>query len=395
MRSATAITYELDDMQMAAEELIKQIRKAVPLGEHSVAMLHSQPEIDNGELSAILSRELGFPVIGGTTAGAATLNNDGHHELAIVLHVLTADDCRFATAISDSMATEPKERIFDTYQRALGQLPQEDAPKLVVCVTSIMQSYSSDDGLAALSEASGALPVFGYVAADDFEFCKQQVFLSGEAGNDRIALLLIAGNVKPVFEVKNLAGTRPLSKRKVTKAHDNIICEIDGKPAYEYIKEFPFISDDTQVLWNYQFFVEMDDAGGDGIAVSRALNTYDKRTGEINCFANVPQNASIGLLYCDGDDVKATCEAALRELSGKLAGGGDYRYSTVLIASCSLRNLFLVDQKSAEGDLVKRILPPELVVSGLYAFGEISPTSVKDGIAINRFHNATLTMCAL
>ncbi len=402
MRSATAITYELDDIPAAVDELIDQIQGKLILGKESVALLHAQPHMATGELSGLLSERLGFPVIGGTTAGAATLSNEGHHELAAMLHVLTADDCLFATAISESLANDPQRRIVDVYRDALEKLKQKDPsakPALVFCVASIVQSCSSDDGLATLSEASGGLPVFGFVAADDFEFCEQQVFLDGMSGGDLVAILLIAGNVRPIFTVKNLAGSHALSKRRVTKAHDNVICEIDGRPAYEYLKDFPFIDDATKVLWNYQFFVEMADAAeSDDALVSRALNTYDKQTGEISCFANVPENSHISLLFCDDADVKASCGIALEEISAKITQAEKedaYRYSTVFIASCSLRNMFLADQKDAEGNLVREHLPSSLAVSGLYGFGEIAPTSVRGGKAVNRFHNATMTICAL
>jgi len=66
----------------------------------------------------------------------------------------------------------------------------------------------------------------------------------------------------------------------------------------------------------------------------------------------------------------------------------------VLIATCSLRNMFLAAMREAEGDLIKELFPQDLTVSGLYAFGEIAPTSVKNDKAVNRFHNATFTICA-
>lgn len=399
MRSSTAITYELDDIPAAVAELVGQIRGKLKLDKESVGILYGQPDMELGELSALLYKELGFSIIGGTTAGAATLSNDGYHELAVMLHVMTASDCRFATAISPSLSTTPRRHIVDTYNEAAAKLRaagQADEPKLVFCITSIVQGYSSDEGLACLSDSSGGLPIFGFVAADDFEFSKQQVFLNGDVGGDRMALLLISGNIRPVFEVKNLAGSQTLSKRRVTKAHDNIICEIDGKPAYEYISEFPFIDKEAGVLWNYQFFVEMqNESDNDGVLVSRALNSYDRESGEISCFANVPQGSDIGLLYCDGSDVRSTCEKALDALKVKLNGQEGYQYSTLFIASCSLRNMFLAEQKDAEGNLIKEMLPPNLVTSGIYAFGEIAPTSVKDGKAVNRFHNATMTICAL
>jgi len=401
MKSATAISYELDDIQAATKELTMQIKNRLTLCKHTVAILHGQPDMKIGELSAAISAELGCHVIGGTTAGGAVLTSDGHHELAVVLHVISDDDCLFATAISGSMEISPKKEIQDTYKKAYQSLKEQDLlaePKLIICITSIYQNYSSDDTLADISNLCHRLPVFGYNAADDFEFCKQQVFLNGEIGGDRLAILMISGNIRPIFQTANLAGKQTLDKRLVTKAHNNVICEIDGKPAYEYIKKFPFIDDQTKVLWNYQFFTEMgSNTDNDGVPVSRALNSYDKETGEITCFANVPQGSYIGLLYCDGEDVGTSSEAGLKKFMDHLQSTSkenEYEYSTVLIASCSLRNMFLADQKKLEGNLVNELIPKNLTVSGLYAYGEIAPTSIKGDKAVNRFHNATLTMCA-
>jgi hypothetical protein len=399
MKSATAISYELDDIATATSELTNQIKNKLVFRKNSFAILHGQPDMEIGKLSAAISLELGCQVIGGTTAAGATITNEGYHELAVVLHVMTDDDCLFAASISGSLEDAPQNEIENTYHSAYRNLKAQDKaaePSLIICITSILQNYPSDNSLADLSNACGDLPIFGYNAADDFEFCKQQIFLNGEVGCDRMAILLLSGSIKPIIQVENLAGKQTLEKRLVTKAHDNIICEVDGKPAYEYIKEFPFIDDQTKVLFNYQFFVEMKNADDyDGISVSRALNTYNKETGEVMCFANVPQGSYIGLRYCDGKDVAVTSETALKEFMNKLKDTDDgYKYSTVLIATCSLRNIFLTDNKDMEGNLVKELLPPELTVSGLYAFGEIAPTSVSNNRAVNRFHNATFTMCS-
>jgi len=400
MKSATAISYELDDIAAATKDLTEQIRSKLVRGKNNIAILHGQPEMEIGELSAAISRELGCQVIGGTTAAGAVLTNEGYHELAVVLHVLSDDECLFAAAISGSMATNPEKEIEDTYGKALQSLKAQDAaadPQMVIYVTAILQSIDSDSILEKVSDLCGSVPVFGYNAADDFEFQKQQIYLDGEMGGDRLVVLLLSGGVRPVFHTAHLAGKQALEKRLVTKARGNVIYEIEGKPAYDYIKSFPFIDDETKNLFNYQFFVEMQaDESSDGIAVSRALHSYDKESGEVICFANVPENSYIGLLYCDGNDVANTCESGIKGLMDKInAVGDDYEYSTVVIATCSLRNMFLADMKQAEGDRIRDLIPQSLAVSGLYAFGEVAPTSVRgNNKAVNRFHNATLTVCA-
>lgn len=398
MKSATAISYELDDITAAAKELTSQIRGKFSFENNTIAILYGQPDMDIGALSETISHELGCHVIGGTTAAGALITNEGYHELAIVLHVLSGDDCIFSAAISGSLETRPEKSIKDTYQKAYLNLKEQDAvaePKMVICAMSIIQSIASDKILEIISRLCGSLPVFGFSAGDDFEFCKQQVYLDGEIGGDRLALILLSGNVQPVFHTASLMGRQVLDKRLVTKAHDNVIVEIEGKPAFEYIKGFPFIDNETTALFNYQFFVEMQGENSDGIPVSRALNSFNKETGELSCFANIPQNSFIGLFYCDGKDIALSSEVGMKDFLSKLSAiSNGYEYSTVLIVSCSLRNMYLAGMKEKEGELAGELIPPGMTVSGLYAFGEIAPTSIIENKAVNRFHNATFTICA-
>lgn len=399
MKSAIAITYELDDIAAASAELVSQIHEKLVLDEQSVGILYGQPDMEIGQLSAKLSEELGFSIVGGTTGCGGSLSSEGYHDLAVLLHVMTASDCSFSVAISPALDADPKQGIIDTYHDALSQLEDVSAsPKMVFYIAPLLANYSADSCLETLAEAVGGLPVFGFIAADDFEFCKQQIYLNEKCYGDRIALLLISGNIHPVFEVRTLAGSRTLSKRHVTKAHDNIICEIDGKPAYEYLTEFPFINQESGTLYNYQFFTEMqNEADNDGVLVSRVLHSYDKASGEIVCFANVPQDSYIGLLCCDGEDVKETSKKAFESLTEKIntekQKGNEY--SSVFIANCTIRNMFLARDKDIDGELISEMIPSDLVTSGLYAFGEIAPTSIRNGKAVNRFHNATITICAI
>jgi hypothetical protein len=343
MKSATALSYELDDLVTTVEELTSQIRDKLTFEKNTIAILHGQPDMEIGELSSMLARELDCQVIGGTAGAGSVLTSDGYHELGLVLHVLTDDNCLFSTAISDPLSEGPIKVVEDTYKTAYKNLKEQDAgaePKLVIFFTLISPDISSDTCLAKLSDVCGGIPVFGYNAADDFEFCKQQVVLNGETGGNRFALLLIAGDINPIFQVGNLEGKETLEKCHVSKAHDNVICEIDGKPAYEYIKSFPFIDDETQNLLNYQFFVEMKNAAeDDGVPVSRALFTFNKETGEVMSYADVPQDSYIGLRYCEGNDVKISTKDSLKEFSSKL-GKADGKYSTMLIATCTLRSMY-------------------------------------------------------
>lgn len=399
MKSAIAISYELDDIELAAAELTAQIRQKLPLLKESIGILSAQPDMETCKLSKRLHELLGFSIVGGTTAAAAHLSHEGQLEFAVVLHVMTADDCLFSCSISDPLIHPSKETVTATYHNALAKLREKQAdaqPKAIIFITCIDYDFVVEAQLECLHKESGGAPIFGYVSADDFEFSKQRVFLDGVCTNNLVAILIISGNVKPIFEVKNLAGTQNLSRKRVTRAEENIIYEIDNKPAWEYIKSFEFITS-PQALWGYQFFVELQDApDNDGVSVSRALQSSNTETGEVFCAGRVPQNSFISLKHCEESDVESSCREALLEFAEKIRNAQDdsYTYSTVFVASCSLRSMYLSRHKDAEGKLLSEMLLPGLAASGIYAFGEFAPTSMRDGKATNRFHNATFTLCA-
>ena len=402
MKSAIAISYELDDVNAACDELIEQISKKLVFEKESVAVLYSQPKIDSKKLSSLLHERLGIPVFGGTTVAAAMLSSEGYLEFSVLLHVMTADDCFFSVAISQSMeGGDTRQTMLNTYEAALNGLKQKapnEEPKLLFCITSIVQSFAPDDNLSLLTKISSDLPIYGFVAGDDFEFEHQEVFLNNESHKDVMVILLIAGNVKPLFIVKNLASTQNFQKATITKSEANIIYEINSKKASDYMRELSFVTDDSDILWNFQFFVSTPDAeNDDGIAYSRALKTMDKETGAVSCFAGVPQGSEIALQYCDDVGVKLTCEQAMEELNEKVAKAekGNYEYSTALLTSCCLRHAFLAHNADAEGSTISTMIPKSIAASGLYGFGEIAPTSIQGKKAVNRFHNATLTICLL
>jgi hypothetical protein len=52
-------------------------------------------------------------------------------------------------------------------------------------------------------------------------------------------------------------------------------------------------------------------------------------------------------------------------------------------------------ESEAEGTILEELLPDGLTLAGAYCLGEICPTRYVDGMATNRFHNCSFTLCAL
>jgi hypothetical protein len=55
----------------------------------------------------------------------------------------------------------------------------------------------------------------------------------------------------------------------------------------------------------------------------------------------------------------------------------------------------MADDKDLEGDVLISHLPEGVKLAGFYAYGEICPTVIDNGKALNRVHNESIVICAM
>jgi hypothetical protein len=105
MRSIVAITNEMDDAEAAVGELVGQIDARGPLGKNSCGFVFCDAEMAHGDFMAKLKEKLSFDIVGCTSIANFDTNN-GATILSSVLTVLTGDDVRFGTALTDAINAE-------------------------------------------------------------------------------------------------------------------------------------------------------------------------------------------------------------------------------------------------------------------------------------------------
>jgi hypothetical protein len=57
--------------------------------------------------------------------------------------------------------------------------------------------------------------------------------------------------------------------------------------------------------------------------------------------------------------------------------------------------MILGSDSDAEGQILSELLPKNLNLAGAYCLGEICPARYKNGEVSNRFHNCSITFCAI
>jgi hypothetical protein len=397
MKSAVVISYELDDPEEAARQLAGSLGEKLPLGKNSVGILLCDADTDGAAVTGELKKLLGFEVAGMTTL--AVLDSDGHHEAAIVLMVLTADDCGFFTAVSESLAEGDHERkIADTY-RAAGPAGTEDygaRPGVMFAFCPYGMPFSGDRYPDILSQTAEGVPLMGGISSDDYDYVLARVFLSGNAYKDAMVSVGVWGNVKPAFALRHVTSRFAERIRRVVEADKNVVYKVGDETFVKYLESFGLKTDVADPLLAFTSYPMMlTREGGDETPLMRHISGLNLADGSGEFFGDVPTGTLANICLVSKEDIVAACRESMKALLEEAGRQRDYEYSAVFCISCCGRAMILGRDAGAEGGILSEMLPPNMSLAGAYCLGEICPASYRNGKVSNRFHNCSITFCML
>lgn len=395
IRSIVATTQEIDDIEFASHEIYEQIQRGLQLGSNSVGLLYSEAEVPIERLVAQLRDCLGFEIL--YTSPLATMNGEKGERLSSALTVLTSDDVRFAVERTEHITSENyAQELMDAAGRAQARLG-EDGAKLALLFPPQMREITGDDYLAAIARALPDTPVFGGVISDNSEYGEEHT--SCYVGRTRAALLAMGGALRPVFSVQHCITTTLDLRRSIEKSDGATVHQFGDGTLLDYLRMVGPVPEQTDVVLHYlssPFLLDLGSEGDvDGVPIVRNLNTIDHQTGTGTFFGNMPQGAVATMSMLSRTDILHSCTKTMDVLKEKLADSGEYRYSLALFVSCCCRYWLLGNDVTQEAECLRAQLPASIALIGAYANGEYCPTSVRGQHYFNRFHNASLTICAI
>jgi hypothetical protein len=395
MRSAVAISFELDNADIAARELAGSIEAQLELQEDSVGILLCDADADGAAISAELDRLLGLSVVGMTSL--ATFSTEGYHEGAIVLTVLTANDVHFTLAASAPFGDAYEEKMVDAYRQTIppDAAPNEH-PALIFAFCPNGESFSGDTYANVLSAQAGNAPVIGGVCCDDYDYERARVFIRGEEYYNSLVLLCLWGNVRPTFALRHVTSRLAERIRRVTEAKDNVVYRVGDETFVEYLESFGLrtdVADPLMAFTSYPMMLTRE--GEDEAPLMRHIAGLDHETGAGTFIADVPVGTLANICLINRDDLKVSARESMNILLEKVAEQNGYDYSLVFCVSCCGRAVILGTEPDAEAAILTELLPKNMALCGVYCLGELSPTRYVDAVATNRFHNCSITFCAM
>jgi len=210
------------------------------------------------------------------------------------------------------------------------------------------------------------------------------IIFNGETYKDSMAVILMSGNINPRFTRMAITEEQTLKRKAViTSSEDNILKEVNGAPAFDYIKSVGLVEDGKLVMTQIiPLMVYLDD-GADPVA--RHIYTLTPEGWPV-LGGLAPEGCTIGISVLSPSYVVEMVSKMLHSLN---------EFDFLLIASCMSRNFILGLDSMAEIELIQSRLGENTPFLFVYVAGELCPVHTADGKFNNRFHNLTLISCAL
>jgi len=381
IKSYSAFTSEIDDVELAVSEILKQLDPEKNCLKSTVAVVVCYYEFATSGIIAELYKKLKFPIIGTTTTAIST--NRGFGQLDFSILMITSDDVVFTAACSPSLESGLEEPFTQMYKNALSG--HAENPKLIISAAPLMLNYAGDHYVAALSKISGGVPNFGTLAIDNTaNYLNSYVIFNDKVGKDFYGIIAASGNIKPKFIYASFSPEYILTQTAtITGAYGNILKEVDGFPIIKYMEKIGLAENGKvkDVLHSIPFIL---DYGGEGIPVSRVLLSWSK-DGYGICGGLIPEGTKFNLGMWDKQDVLRT---TVRTIENILQ---NENISTLILHSCLARSYALGSEILLELETVNKTVAENIPYIFGYSGGEICP--VKNTANENCFHNNTVIAC--
>ncbi|MCR4793201.1 MAG: FIST C-terminal domain-containing protein [Lachnospiraceae bacterium] len=394
MKSYQAFTNEVDDIELAVSELKAGIDPSLFM-KNTCGIVFCGFEPDMDELIKGLREAFDFPFFGCT--GIGVLSTGGYSQSSISLLVLTADDVEFSIGMTgDIGGQEDIPEFARTYHECREKLSMDD--RLIFTYVPWI-NVTFDDIVSLLDEESHQVPVYGGVASDGWTFDSTYVFTDKGASQSRGVMMVLAGNVNPIFTIEHSTTLTTNLHKVVTKAEGTVVYELDGKPVTNFIREMGLITDKSSVILDFlgtPFLATQKTKDGDEIDTLRCLGVIDHEKQSCGYIGKIEEGSELNMVLISKEDIELSVRQAFDKILDSISHSDGYEYSSIFCSSCAARYCLLVADKNAEGRAYEGRLPGNVNVQGVYIYGEFCPAHGKhNGGLYNVLSNETFTILAI
>ncbi len=173
-------------------------------------------------------------------------------------------------------------------------------------------------------------------------------------------------------------------ERIVTKSKDNILYELDHKPALDLYKKY--LGEKSKELPSaallYPLNVKIE---GEKQSIVRTILNINENENAMILAGDIPENARVQLMMTNIDNIAKASETAAKNANNKRKNKAEL----ALLVSCIGRKLVLDQRVEEELKEVANVLGSQTRLAGFYSYGEIAPNDYEIDCQL---HNQTMAI---
>jgi hypothetical protein len=233
-----------------------------------------------------------------------------------------------------------------------------------------------------------AVSVTGGLVGDNAAFKETVVGINDTAQSGLIVGIGLYGNIQIGYG--SFGGWDSFGlDRLITKSKDNVLFELDGKPALSLYKEY--LGEKAKELpgSGLLFPLSMKVKKGDGTIeeVVRTLLSVNETDQSMTFAGDMPTGTVVRLMKANFDRL---IDGAGKAASLSIQKLNEQKPDFALLISCVGRKLILKERTEEEIEAVQTVFGPKTALSGFYSYGEICPGKPTDTECT--LHNQTMTI---
>jgi hypothetical protein len=232
-----------------------------------------------------------------------------------------------------------------------------------------------------------AVPIFGGLAGDEYNFEKTIVGLNSDASAGKIVAIGFYGdNIH--FGFASEGGWSDFGpEREVTHSEKNILYKIGDRFALDLYKEYLGKYAEELPGSSLYFPLSMKE-NAMSEPVVRTILSIDEEKKSMTFAGDIPIGSMVRLMKGNFDKlIDASYNAA-----SLIHNNQSNKPELALLVSCVGRKIVLGDRIEEEIEVVREVFGDNMLICGFYSYGEISPTLNKVACEL---HNQTMTLTTI
>ena len=232
-----------------------------------------------------------------------------------------------------------------------------------------------------------AVPIFGGLAGDEYNFEKTIVGLNSDASAGKIVAIGFYGdNIH--FGFASEGGWSDFGpEREVTYSEKNVLYKIGDRFALDLYKEYLGKYAEELPGSSLYFPLSMKE-NATSEPVVRTILSIDEEKKSMTFAGDIPIGSKVRLMKGNFDKlIDASYNAA-----SLIHNNQSNKPELALLVSCVGRKIVLGDRIEEEIEVVREVFGDNMLICGFYSYGEISPTLNKVACEL---HNQTMTITTI